>query len=89
MPYLRYYCRQEQKSPDVGPVTSTGADSDLYLVIPAEVWGDDQADAEDGARDGLDGGLHRDGGNLVDALFDCQADTHVVQHVSWGRDGGF
>lgn len=25
----------------------------------------------------------------MDALFDCQSDTHVVQHVSWRRDGGF
>lgn len=69
------------------PVTWTGAGGDLYLVIPAEVWGDDQADAEDGACDGLDAGLHRDGRNLVDALFDRGANTHVVQHVTWRRDG--
>lgn len=68
-------------------VTCTGAGGDLYLVIPAEVWGDDQADAEDGACDGLDAGLHRDGRNLVDALFDRGANTHVVQHVTWRRDG--
>lgn len=43
----------------------------VYLVIPAKVRCDDETNTEDGACDWLDAGLHCDGGDLVDTLFDC------------------
>lgn len=54
----------------------------MDLVVPAEVRRHNETNTEDGARDWLDTGLHRDGRDLMDALFDRQAYVDVVQHVT-------
>ncbi|TNN71057.1 hypothetical protein EYF80_018718 [Liparis tanakae] len=53
----------------------------VYLIAPAEVGRDDEANPQDGACDRLNVGLHGDGGDLVDTLFDRETDVDVVQHL--------
>lgn len=57
----------------------------VYRVTPVEVRRDDDTHTKDGSCDRLYAGLHADGGDLKDALFNWWANIDVVHHVTWEK----